>query len=249
MDQKFRYLLHLADNALILSHRLSEWCGHGPVLEQDIALTNIALDLLGQARLLYQYAAELEGKGRTENDLAYLRTERQYYNCLLVEQPNGHWGTTIMRQFLYDTYNHQLYTDLTQCPDERLAAIAYKSIKEIAYHREFSTDWLYRLSGGTQVSHQKMTEALDDLYHYTGELVEPFSLEKFMMEENVIYRSDNVPESYYQEIHEGLERAGLKIPLDRPMQSGGREGLHTEHMGFILAEHQYMQRTYPNMEW
>ncbi len=245
----FKYALHLGDNALIIGHRLSEWCGHGPVLEQDIALTNIALDFIGQARMWFQYAAEIEGKGRTEDDLAYLRLEREYTNCLLTEQTNGHWGKTILRQYLYDVYNYQLYEDLMESQDERIVAIAVKSIKEIAYHREFSTDWLYRLAGGTKESQQKMQEALDELYHFAGELVEPFAEEKDLIEQGLIQRREHPKEAYFKVINHELDRSGLDVPYDRPMQRGGRSGLHTEHMGFILTELQYMQRTYPGVEW
>lgn len=245
----FKFLIHLGDNALILGHRLSEWCGHGPILEQDIALTNISLDFIGQARLFYQYAAELEGKGRTEDDLAYLRYEREYTNCLIVEQPNGHWGKTIMRQFLYDIYNQLLFASLSQADDPHLSAIAQKSLKEINYHCEYSTEWLYRLSGGSSVGQEKMQSALNDLYHYTGELIEPFEIKTLLRQSKLIPEIKEESKKYFDQIHHHLEAAGLKVPYGRAMQTGGRKGLHTEHMGYILTELQYMQRAYPNMEW
>lgn len=244
-----QYCTHLADNALILSHRLGEWCGHGPVLEQDIAMTNIALDLLGQARLLYQYAAQLEGQGRTEDDIAYLRFERAYTNCLITEQPNGHFGDTIMRQFLFDQYHYLLLQFLSQSDDDHLAAIAQKSFKEVTYHLSFSKDWLYRLAGGTDLSHRRMQESLNQLYPYCGELVEEFEPESELMDAGVLSKPKNFRELYFKNIHEHLEMYGLVVPKETPMQTGGRKGLHTEQLGYILADLQYMQRAYPGMQW
>ncbi len=247
--QLSQYCIQLGDDALILSHRLGEWCGHGPVLEQDIALTNIALDLLGQTRLLFQYAGELEGKERSEDDIAYLRYEREYTNCLLVEQENGDFGFTVMRQFLFDQYHHMLFECLIESSDSRLASIAAKSLKEVRYHLSFSTDWLYRLAGGTDFSHKKMQHALDTLYTYCGELVESNPAEQALINAGIIDIPSNFKENYFKKIHYHLEKYGLIVPKEMPMQTGGRKGLHTEQLGFILADLQYMQRAYPGMNW
>src|SRR6266498_1263163 len=171
------YTLHLADDALILGHRNSEWCGHGPVLEQDIAITNISLDLIGQARNFYQYAARLKADGSTEDSLAYLRKEREFKNCLLVEQPNGDWAQTILRQFFFSQYQYLLFQELQNSKDEQLAAIAEKSLKEVTYHLRWSSEWVIRLGDGTDESHSRMQKAIVELWRYTGELFEAVSYE------------------------------------------------------------------------
>ncbi len=248
-DQLIKYILHLADNNLILGQRNAEWCGHGPVLEQDIALTNISLDLIGQARLLYQYAAELKGDDSTEDTLAYLRKERDYLNCLLVEQPNGNWGDTMMRQFLYDTFNYFNYKALTQSPDEQLAAIATKSIKEVSYHLRFSSEWVVRLGDGTEVSRNKMLAALDNLWRYTGEMFMPTKYEKEVHEMDISPDLGQIKEQWEEKVRSILAEATLPYPEDTYMQEGGKKGLHTENMGYILTELQYVQRTYPDLQW
>ena len=248
-DELIKYILHLADNNLILGQRNAEWCGHGPVLEQDIALTNISLDLIGQARLLYQYAAELKGEGNTEDSLAYNRIEREYLNCLLVEQPNGNWGDTIMRQFLYDAYNYFNYEALTKSADEQLAAIATKSIKEVAYHLRFSSEWVVRLGDGTEVSRDKMLSALDNLWRYTGELFEPASYENAVHQNGIGPDLEAIKMKWEEKVSNVLAEATLPKPSEPWMQSGGKKGIHTEHMGYILTELQYVQRTYPNLQW
>lgn len=229
------YILHLADNALVLGHRNSEWTGHGPILEQDIALSNIALDLIGQARHLYQYAAEKMGHDTTEDSLAYLRGPEKYKNNLLVEQLNGHWGKTILRQFLFSAYYFPLYQYLSDHPDEKLSAIAQKSLKEVTYHLRWSSEWVIRLSRGTDVSYNKMKDALNELWPYT---------------EDMLMNSGNiVKEQWNTRVNEILNTAGLKIPSGVQMITGGMEGKHTEHLCKMLAEMQYMQRTYPNAVW
>jgi ring-1,2-phenylacetyl-CoA epoxidase subunit PaaC len=243
------YTLQIADNALILGHRLSEWCGHGPVLEQDIAMTNIALDLVGQARSLYQYAAEVEGKGRTEDDFAYLRTEKQYQNVLLVEQPNGHFGTTIARQFLFDAYHYAFYKALANSKDETLAAIAQKSLKEVTYHLRFSSEWVIRLGDGTAESHQKIQEAINDLWMYTGELFEMSDADTAALNEGIGVDLSKVKTFWDEKVTEILNIATLQKPESGWMQSGGKKGNHSEQMGYILTEMQYLQRTYPGQEW
>ncbi|MEL7123425.1 MAG: 1,2-phenylacetyl-CoA epoxidase subunit PaaC [Bacteroidota bacterium] len=248
-EAHFDYTLQLADNALILGQRLSEWCGHGPVLEQDIALTNIALDLMGQARSLFEYAAKFEDKGRTEDSLAFLRIEREYKNVLLVEQANEDFAYTIVRQFLFDAFHFYQVEALLKSKDETLAAIAAKSIKEITYHLRFSSEWMIRLGDGTEISHHKIQEALDDLWMYTGEFFIPSTADLEMLEEGIAPDLETLKVKYYSKIDEILKRATLSKPEAEWMQEGGKKGMHSENMGFILAEMQYMQRAYPGLEW
>jgi len=237
------YLLHLADTTLILSHRNSEWCGHGPVLEQDIALTNIALDLLGQARLFYQYAATLIGD-TDEDRLAYLRTEREFKNLLLAEQPNGDWGQTILRQYLYSQYQQILFESLQQHTDTQLAAIAAKSLKETNYHVRWSSEWVIRLGDGTAESNDRMRKALDNLWTFTGEMFAPAAYESYS---NVDQKQ--IEERWTNKVTQVLYEASLPFPNQGFMQVGGKTGTHTEQLGFILATLQYLQRTYPNAIW
>jgi len=241
MDHLFQYTLHLADNALILGHRNSEWTGHGPILEQDIALSNIALDLLGQARNFYQYAAQLAGNNQTEDTLAYLRDSHEFRNCLLVEQPNSHWGTTILRQFFFSAYQFYFYNQLQQSKDETLAAIAEKALKEVTYHTRWSAEWVIRLGDGTEESHSNMQQAVDDLWKFTGELFIPADYGDV----------DLIPLKplWEEKVNGVLSEATLTIPQKTWMQTGGKQGRHTEHLGYILAEMQYLQRAYPNSEW
>jgi len=243
-ESLIQYTLHLADNALILGQRNSEWCGHGPVLEQDIAITNISLDLIGQARNFYQYAAELKADGSTEDSLAYLRTEREFKNCLLAEQPNGDWAQTILRQFLFSNYQYLLYQQLQTSKDNPLAAIAEKSLKEVTYHLRWSSEWVIRLGDGTTESHQRISKAVDELWRYTGELFIPASYEK----ESGIDIS-TLKEPWLNKVKEIFDEATLPVPSKTFMQEGGKQGKHTEQLGYILTELQYLQRTYPGCEW
>jgi ring-1,2-phenylacetyl-CoA epoxidase subunit PaaC len=254
------YTLHLADNSLILGQRNSEWCGHGPVLEQDIAITNISLDLIGQARNFYQYAAQLINKQTelseskvppsegfreaSEDSLAYLRKEREFKNCLLVEQPNGDWAQTILRQYLFSQYQYLLYQQLQQSNDERLAAIATKALKEVTYHLRWSSEWVIRLGDGTEESHNRILKAVDELWRYTGELFVPADFEK---QTGVDF--DKIKQEWLLKVKEVFDEATLLMPEKTFMQSGGKEGKHTEHLGYILTELQYIQRTYPGCEW
>lgn len=250
IEAKFEYLLRLGDNALILGHRLSEWCGHGPILEQDIAITNIALDQVGQARSLLQYAGKIEGKGRTEDDLAYKRDVMAFRNLLLVEQPNEDFAYTIVRQFLFDNFNFLLYQGLCQSKDEHLRAIAEKSLKEITYHLRYSSEWVIRLGDGTGKSREKMQAALDDLIIYSGELTAPDEVDTMMQEAGIAPDLNAIHIAYQQKLKEILHKATLQLPAVKHMQSGGKDGrMHTEYLGFILAELQFVQRAYPNMEW
>ena len=248
-DAHFHYLLRLGDDALILSHRLSEWCGHAPVLEQDIALANIALDLLGQARMLLTHAGEMEGQGRSEDDLAYFRTDQQFCNALLVEYPNRDWAYTIVRQFFFDVYHYHHYQALLQSADTHLAAIAEKALKECTYHLRYSSEWMVRLGDGTPTSHQKMQAAVDDLWMYTGELTTPDATDQAMMEVGIGPNLLTIKTLWEEKVSAILTEATLQKPTQTWMQRGGRAGHHTEHLGFLLAEMQQLQRTYPGQHW
>lgn len=265
-NQRFLYTLHLADNTLILAQRNSEWTGLGPVLEQDIAITNIALDLLGQARNFYQYAATIYNESSAEekaalekyiprlwktynrdlqeDDLAFLRDENQYLNVLLAELPRGDWAFTVLRQFFISTYQHFLYQQLQQMEDAHLAAIAEKSSKEVAYHLRWSAEWVIRLGDGTEESNRRIMAALSDLWMFTGELFEPAAYEK---ECKVMLGP--LKTVWLQKVQTVFEEAGLDLPNQTWAQSGGKEGRHTEHLGYLLAEMQHLQRTYPNAIW
>ncbi|TXB67555.1 1,2-phenylacetyl-CoA epoxidase subunit PaaC [Phaeodactylibacter luteus] len=249
-EATFEYLLRLGDNALILGHRLSEWCGHGPVLEQDIAMTNIALDQVGQARSLLQYAAQIEGEGRTEDQLAYTRDVMQFRNLLLVEQPNENFAHTIVRQFFFDAFNFPLYQGLARSKDEHLKAIAEKSLKEITYHLRYSSEWVIRLGDGTPESHKKMQDAVDELIIYTGELTTADEVDLMMAEAGIAPALEQVHTAFDERLNAVLQEATLNRPKPSYMQSGGKDGrMHTEYLGYILAELQFVQRAYPNMEW
>lgn len=245
----FEYLVRLGDDSLILGQRLAEWCGHGPILEEDIAMTNISLDLIGQTTSLLKYAGEVEGKGRSEDDLAFLRYENEYKNALLVEQPNGDFGMTMMRQFLFDTFRLALYSRLTKSTDKHLAAIAEKSLKETKYHFRHSAEWIIRLGDGTEESNRRVQDALETLWRYTAELFDVDEVQTKMENEGVAPKMDEVKEEWTKQVNQVLEQATLKIPDNNWEQRGGRKGVHTEHLGFLLADLQYMQRAYPGMEW
>ena len=252
MEQKealVNYLLRLADNAAIVGHRLSEWCGHGPELEEDIAIINTSLDLLGHARSLYTYAGEVEGKGKTEDDLAYLRQEREYQNGLICELPNGHYGDTIARQFLFDQFNYLLFSSLTESKDEQLAAISAKAVKEITYHLRRSKEWTLRLGDGTEESHNKIQESFDNIWAYTGDLFVQNEADEVVIAAGIAPNLDKLKIEWRKRVEEVLSEATLTTPEDGWMRSGSKSGRHTEHMGYILAELQYMQRAYPGCEW
>lgn len=243
------YTLSLADNVLILGHRNSEWCGHGPVLEQDIAITNISLDLIGQARNFYQYAADLEQDGSTEDSLAFLRDAREFKNCLITELPKGDWAKTILRQFFFSNYQHLLYTQLQHCPDKQLSAIAAKALKEVAYHLRWSSEWVIRLGDGTEESLRRMKLALEELWPYTGELFMPASFEKELIAQGIIPDPQTFRQGWIQKTTDIFEVANLAVPGNVFMYNGGKEGNHTEYMGFLLAEMQFLQRAYPGATW
>jgi ring-1,2-phenylacetyl-CoA epoxidase subunit PaaC len=244
-----QYTLRLADNALVLGHRLSQWCGHAPTLEEDIALANMALDLIGQARLLYAYAAEVEGEGRDEDQLAYLRDAGQYRNLLLTEQPNGDFAFTIARQSLYSAFAVPFWRALAGSRDETLAAIAAKAEKETAYHLRHCAEWLIRLGDGTAESHTRAQDALDELWPYTGELFEADAVERGLIERGVAVDPQALRAEWDETVETVLAEAMLRRPADGWMQSGGRSGRHSEHLGHLLAELQFLQRAYPGAKW
>jgi ring-1,2-phenylacetyl-CoA epoxidase subunit PaaC len=245
----YNYILGIADNSLILGQRLGQLCGHGPSLETDIACTNISLDLFGQVRSYFQYAAKIAGDQRTEDDIAMLRKERDYKNVLLVEQPNTNFAFTIGRQFLFDVYHLAFLTELQNSNDFTLSVIAKKCVKEVSYHLRFSSDWVKRLGNGTSVSKEKMQEAINDLWTYTDELFYQTNADKEMVFEGVGVDVTKLKNNYYSHINKILLEATLEIPESKWFQTGGKEGIHTEHLGYLLSDLQYMQRTYPNMEW
>jgi len=245
----YKYILGIADNCLILGQRLGELCGHGPSLETDIACTNIALDLLGQVRSYYQYAGHIEGQGKSEDDIAMLRPEREYVNTLLVEQPNTDFAYTMARQFLFDAYHYMFLERLQSSTDETLAAIANKSIKEVSYHLRFSSDWVKRLGDGTQESHVKMQDAINTLWCYTDELFHQTDADAEMIKNGIGVDTFALKDDYYNRVSEVLKEATLEVPASKYFQKGGKQGIHTEHLGYLLADMQYMQRAFPNMEW
>jgi len=236
------FLTYLGDNALILGHRNSEWCGHGPVLEQDIAITNISLDLIGQARNFYQYAALLRNDGSTEDSIAYLRDAREFLNCLLVEQPNGDWAQTILRQFFVSLFQHLLYQQLSNHKDEQLAAITSKALKEVNYHLRWSSEWVIRLGDGTEESHNRLSDAVNELWPFTGEFFMPEDFESD-------FDLTALKTQWLEKVNTIFTEATLSMPVNVWMQSGGKRGVHSEHMGFILADLQFLQRAYPGCEW
>lgn len=245
----FEYLLRLGDDSLIIGHRLSEWCGHGPILEEDIAMTNIALDFIGQANSILDYAGKVEGNGRDADDLAFLRYERDYRNALLVEQPNEDFGVTMMRQFLFDAFRKPLYEALQNSTDGQVAAIAEKSLKETKYHLKHSSEWVIRLGDGTEESHERVQYALDTLWRYTDELFFENEVDAALQAEGIVPSLALVREEWERTVHAVLEEATLDIPQNGWQHKGGRTGLHSESLGYILAELQYMQRAYPGMKW
>ncbi|RYZ21443.1 MAG: phenylacetate-CoA oxygenase subunit PaaI [Chitinophagaceae bacterium] len=264
----FEYILHLADNALILGQRNAEWCGHGPVLEQDIAITNISLDLVGQARMLFQYAADIyngmddvgkasvdkllprpwKGFGRElqEDDLAFLREERQYRNLLLTELPKGDWAQTTLRQFFFSAFQYAQYEALQQSTDATLAAIAEKSLKEVAYHRRWSAEWVIRLGDGTGESRRRIDAALEELWPYTGEAFKAGAFEG----QGIAPDPAGFRAAWDERVQTVFAEATLDVPATGTWsQEGGKRGIHSEHLGYLLAEMQTLQRTYPNMTW
>ena len=248
-EELHEYLLMLGDNAMILGHRLSELCGHGANLETDIALTNISLDLFGQVRSYFQYAAKLKGEEETEDTIAFLRTDRDFRNVILVEHPNVDFAHVMARQFLFDSYHLPLLTQLKNSQDETIKAIAHKSAKEVAYHLRFSSEWVKRLGDGTEESHQRMQAAMDHLFPLVFELFQVSKVEEEMKALGIGADLTQVKEESMRMISETFAAANLRLPEERPRTSRGKTGIHSEHLGHILSELQYMQRAYPNMTW
>lgn len=245
----FDYLLHLADNDVILAQRLSELCGHGPTLEQDIALTNISLDLIGQARMLFQFAKKVDDSNRNEDQLAFLRDVNQFRNILLVEQPNADFAHVIVRQYFYDEFHLLLLQELTQSKEETLVNIATKSIMEVKYHQRFSHNWMLRLGDGTELSNQKMQTAVDALWPYAGEMFEPSQTELILAKAGIAPDVSLLKATWSQMVHQTIAEAKLVLPESTWYQSGGKKGIHSEHLGHLLAEMQFLQRAYPNLTW
>jgi len=252
-EQLFQYLLRLGDSPLILAQRLGEWVGHGPVLEEDIAQTNVGLDLLGQARLWLSYAGEVEARfaaaGRDEDQLAFLRDSGEFRNLLLVEQPNGSFADTMSRQFLFDAWHLLLLRALAGSNDARIAGIAAKGAKEATYHAERSGDWVIRLGDGTSESHLRMQRAIDDLWMYTGEMFVPDAAELALAEAGIAADVRALAAPWRQHVRTVLTEATLEVPGDAFMQKGGKQGVHTEHLGHLLAEMQFLERAYPGARW
>lgn len=248
-DALFQYCLRLGDDAVILGHRLAELCSRGPFLEEDLALTNIALDYTGRAELFFEYAATLEGKGRTADDLVYRRPERQFYNHLLCEQPNRDFGYTIARQFLFSAADRFLLEDLSVSQDATLAGIAAKAFKETRYHLAHASDWIVRLGKGTDESRRRIQQALNDLWTYTGELFEMDDVDLKLLTPGIAADLHTIRAAWEREVHQTLRQAGLETPPDGYMQTGSRKGIHTEHLGHLLSEMQYLVRAYPEATW
>lgn len=248
-ENLYNYILGVADNCLILGQRLGELCGHGPTLETDIACTNISLDLFGQVRSYYQYAAKIANDGRSEDDIAMLRKEREYVNVVLVEQPNTDFAFIIARQFLFDAYHLLFLNELKDSNDATLTAIAQKAIKEVTYHERFSVDWIRRLGDGTTESNQKMQNAINTLWRFTNELFHKTTADEAMVLEGIGVDTSKFKKDYYERLNQVLKEANLEIPEATYFQKGGKYGVHTEHLGYLLSNLQYMQRSYPNMEW
>ena len=243
-----KYILRIADTTLILSQRLSEWCSKGPSLEEDIALSNISLDLLGQANGLLEYVSKLNGK-ISADEYAFKRDEREFYNFQICEIENGHFGDTIIRQFLIDIYFKLYYQELEKSKDETLSALATKSLKEVSYHLRHSSNWVIRLGDGTQESKDKVQKSLNNIWKYTGEFFEMDELDKKMLKEKIGVNNKNLKKDWDKLVDETLNKAKLKRPEDGYMMTGSRKGIHTEMLGKILSEMQYLPRAYPDAKW
>jgi ring-1,2-phenylacetyl-CoA epoxidase subunit PaaC len=245
----FQFCLRLGDDAVVLGHRLSEWCSRAPMLEEDLALTNFALDYIGRAEDIFDYAAAIEGKGRSGDDLVYRRPERQYQNHLITEQPNGDFAFTIARQFLFSAYNCEVLEELTQSKDATLAAIASKALKESRYHLRHATDWINRLGGGTEESNRRTQDALNKLWMFTGELFEMDDVDLMLLETGISTDLHTIKPVWEKLVEQTLTGAGLQKPATTYMQTGSRKGIHSEHLGHLLSEMQYLVRAYPDAKW
>ncbi len=248
-DPLFEYLLRLGDDRLILGHRVSEWTGHGPILEEDIATANIALDLIGQASQILKLAGEIEGRGRNEDALAYFRDGVQFRNCLLVELPRGDFGDTMLRQFLFDAHSVLLWESLASCAHAGLSAIAAKALKEDKYHLRHSSEWVVRLGDGTDESHRRVQASLDRLWRYTAELFDRDAVDGAVASQGIVVDTGGLKSRWDAMVNDVLTRATLTRPADGPVQRGGRVGRHTEHIGHLLATMQSVARAHPGATW
>jgi ring-1,2-phenylacetyl-CoA epoxidase subunit PaaC len=248
-DALINYSLRIADTSLILGQRLAEWCSNGPTLEEDLALTNVSLDLFGQARILLSYAAKLKGNNETEDTLAYKRNERAFFNALITERPNGHFGDTIARSFLVDAFNYHLYTKLKSSSDETIAAFAEKSLKEVTYHLRHSGEWIVRLGDGTDESHEKIQTSLNNLWEYTGDLFDMNEVDSILIKDGVTVDLNEIKPLWDDTINSVLKRGKLTKPEDGYMHKGSIKAIHSEYLGHLLCEMQYIPRAYPNAEW
>jgi ring-1,2-phenylacetyl-CoA epoxidase subunit PaaC len=244
-----QYCLRLADSPLVLGQRMAEWCSNGPLLEEDIAMTNISLDLFGQARAMYDYIVSIEQNGKTEDDYAFLRNEREYYNNLLAERPNGDFGQTVMRNFFYSAFYYHFFKKLAESKDERLSAHAQKSLKETTYHLRHSAEWVVRLGDGTEESHQRIQSSANDLWAYTGDLFEMNEIDQQLIEKGIAVDLNTIKPLWKSTIEEVFSRATLSVPVDGYMHSGRLEARHSEYLGHLLSEMQYLQRSYPDAKW
>jgi ring-1,2-phenylacetyl-CoA epoxidase subunit PaaC len=248
-DNLFQYLLRLGDDRLVLGHRLSEWCGHGPILEEDIALANIALDLIGQATLYLKLAAETEGKGRSEDDLAYFRDAIEYRNVQMVELPKGDYAFTTVRQFFFDVFSYHLLEQLQSSRNSEIAGIAAKGFKEVRYHVRHSSEWVLRMGDGTEESHSRAQKAVNELWRFTAEMFQADAVDRAMKDEGIGADLDAIKPKWDSVVTDVLNRATLAIPSDPPAMTGGRRGRHTEHLGHMLSEMQIVARSHPGAEW
>ncbi len=245
----FNYTLRLGDTSLILAQRLSEWTGHGPFLEEDLALTNIALDIFGRAKSLLEYAAKVENKGKTEDDLAFFRNDREYFNALITEQPNGDYAKTILRQAFIDCFDLMFYTELSNTKDATLVGISQKSIKEITYHKRHSFSWVKRFGNGTEESLTRLQQGFDELWPFTGELFEMNEVDEVLLKDGLAVDLSRLKAVWEKEIGDLLNESHVQIPESTYIQTGSRKGLHSEHLGYILAEMQSLPRMHPTAKW
>ena len=248
MSSLFTYTLRIADSSLVLAQRMAEWCSKGPTLEEDIALSNISLDMFGQANGFYEYVAKLDGS-KSADDLAFLRNEREFFNHQMVEIENGHFGKTIVRNFLHDAFNFLFYTKLSESKDETLAALGAKSLKEVKYHLRHSTNWLIRLGDGTEESNAKVQESLEEIWQFTAELFEMDEIDTELLNAGIAVDNKALKLEWDEIVNSTLKKAKLKRPEDGYMATGGKKGMHTEYLGFLLAEMQFLQRAYPDAKW
>lgn len=248
-ESLFHYLLRLGDNSLIQGHRLSEWCSRGPLLEEDLALTNMALDHIGRANALLTYAAEVEGKGRTADDLAYKRGEREFYNNLMTELPIGDFAYTMAKQLIMASFEYHQYSALCQSTDSTLAGVAAKAVKEVRYHLAHARDWCYRLGKGTSESHRRLQTAFSELWMYTGELFEMYEADILLSADKTAVDLNMIRQQTLETLFAIMAESRIDIPVVDYMQTGSRQGIHTEHLGHLLSEMQYLQRAYPDATW